>query len=157
VLISDGEGGNEETGRLVTEIARHNDVLVVFVFDPLEGDLPQAGRLVVSDGVRQLEIDSDRPALRAAFPEEFNRRRTSGKHFLLRGEFRCPPLPGADPRGDRRAGGRAPPRGGAKRCPFLPMPPAASPGCTTSCPPRRCRGGRRPRRGMRWPRSCPSC
>src|SRR5262249_39945985 len=83
LLISDGDGGDEETRRIVTEIARHNDVLVAFVFDPLEGDLPDAGRLVVSDGARQLEVDAAGKGLRASFRDEFDRRREKAKRFLL--------------------------------------------------------------------------
>jgi uncharacterized protein (DUF58 family) len=92
VLITDGDGSDAETQRLVTETARHNDVLVVFVFDPLESDLPNAGRLVASDGALQLEFDSGGGALRAGFRREFDARRASGKHFLITREAPVLPL-----------------------------------------------------------------
>jgi uncharacterized protein (DUF58 family) len=103
VVITDGDGGDEETQRLVTEIARHNDVLVAFVFDPLEGDLPQAGQLVVSDGTRQLEIDSESAALQAGFREGFNQRRANAKHFLLTREVPVLPLSTAEATVDQLA------------------------------------------------------
>jgi uncharacterized protein (DUF58 family) len=110
VVITDGDGGDEQTQRIVTEIARHNDVLVVFVFDPLEGDLPQAGRLVVSDGARQLEVDSRSSTLRAGFREGFDQRRTNAKHFLLTREVPVLPLSTAEATVDQlaRALGRRP-------------------------------------------------
>ena len=39
-------GHDEESRRLLTRIAQHNDVLFAFVHDPLEADLPDAGPLV---------------------------------------------------------------------------------------------------------------
>jgi uncharacterized protein (DUF58 family) len=110
VLVSDGDGGDEETRRLVTEVARHNDVLVMFVFDPLEGDLPQAGRLVVSDGTRQLEIDTDSAALRTGLRADFDRRRADARRFLLTREVPVLPLSTDEPAVDQlaRALGRRP-------------------------------------------------
>ena len=103
VLITDGDGSDAETQRLVTETARHNDVLVVFVFDPLESDLPDAGRLVASDGSRQLEFDSGGGALRAAFRREFDARRASGKPCLLTREAPGLPLRADEPTAEQSA------------------------------------------------------
>jgi len=44
-LITDGNGLNPETRRHITRLAEHNDVLTAFIFDPLEKDMPAAGRL----------------------------------------------------------------------------------------------------------------
>jgi uncharacterized protein (DUF58 family) len=103
VPITDGDGGDGGTQRLITEIARHNDVLVVFVFDPLEGDLPEAGRLVVSDGARQLEVDVGSSGLRAGFREGFASHRASAKRFLLTREVPVLPLSAAEPTVDQLA------------------------------------------------------
>ena len=37
-LITDGYGADEETKRLTTRISRHNDVLTLLIYDPLEAD-----------------------------------------------------------------------------------------------------------------------
>jgi uncharacterized protein (DUF58 family) len=103
LLVTDGDGGDSETQRLVTEIARHNDVLVAFVFDPLEGGLPEVGRLVVTDGTRQLEVDTGSSALRRGMREEFDRRRASAKHFLLTREVPVLPLSAVEPTVDQLA------------------------------------------------------
>lgn len=103
VLISDGEGSDSETTRLATEIARHNDVLVVSVFDPLELALPRQGRLVASDGSRQLEFDSGSASLQSRFHDEFDRRREAAKRFLLMREVPVLPLSTDEPAADQLA------------------------------------------------------
>lgn len=74
VLITDGYGIDEETRRRVTRLTEHNDVLVVFVYDEMERDLGDAGRLVFSDGERQLDVDTNRGRLRKAFRQSFDER-----------------------------------------------------------------------------------
>jgi uncharacterized protein (DUF58 family) len=43
VLISDLDGVNDETRRIATELAAHNDVLIVLVYDPLGNALVMSG------------------------------------------------------------------------------------------------------------------
>jgi uncharacterized protein (DUF58 family) len=74
VLITDGYGANEETRRRVGRLAQHNDVLTVFVFDPMERDLGAHGRLAFSDGRAQLEADTSSRRLREAFADAFDQR-----------------------------------------------------------------------------------
>jgi uncharacterized protein (DUF58 family) len=85
VVISDLKGADTETGELLTRIADHNDILVVFVHDPLEATLPAAGRLVASDGGRQLEFDSG--AVAAGYHGEFAARAATFKTFVLSREI----------------------------------------------------------------------
>lgn len=92
VLITDAGGAAPETRELLTTIARHNDVLVAFVFDPLEADLPNEGALVVSDGARQMEIDTASAGLRTGFRNEFAEHRAAAKRFLLTREVAVLPL-----------------------------------------------------------------
>lgn len=84
VVISDGVGADDETRRLGTEIARHNDAVFVFVHDPLEANVSAMNRrLVVGDGRRQIEADLGDAATRAAFAEDFTSRLEQAKRFLL--------------------------------------------------------------------------
>lgn len=69
-LISDAAGEDDETQRLVTRLTAHNDVLAVFVHDPLEQDLPDIGSAVFSSGAAQIEVDTSSAALRVRFSEE---------------------------------------------------------------------------------------
>ena len=63
-IISDFDGANEETRRLVSRLAQHNDVLAVPIYDPIATEVPKAARLVVSDGELQVELDTGRGAVR---------------------------------------------------------------------------------------------
>lgn len=73
-LVSDAAGADPETVRLVTKISEHNDVLTVFIFDLLEAELPDAGRLVAAQGTLQLEVNSSDSKLRSSFRADFEAR-----------------------------------------------------------------------------------
>jgi uncharacterized protein (DUF58 family) len=91
-IISDGFGHDEETRRLLTRIAQHNDVLFAFIHDPLEAELPAAGPLVFGDGVRQLEVNTGSGKLREQFRKTFAEERAAGRKFLLHRETPVLPL-----------------------------------------------------------------
>lgn len=96
VLITDGDGSDGNTQKLVAEIAQHNDVVLAFVFDPLEANLPELFHVVISDGERQLELDSSAAELRPRFREAFAEQRERGKHFLLTREVPVLPISAAE-------------------------------------------------------------
>ncbi len=73
-VIGDGTGINADTQKYVTRLTEHNDVMYVFVYDPLEQTMPRAGRLVFSDGREQLEINSEQSALRKSYANSFQQR-----------------------------------------------------------------------------------
>jgi len=86
-LIGDGTGIDEDTRKYVTRLTEHNDVLSVFIYDPLEQSMPEAGRLVFSDGLSQLEFNTGDRALREAFSRDFEQRvermkATSRRHAI---------------------------------------------------------------------------
>jgi uncharacterized protein (DUF58 family) len=57
IVLSDFDGIDGETERVVSGLARRNDLVLVTVTDPLAGGLAETTRLVVSDGTLQAEID----------------------------------------------------------------------------------------------------
>ena len=73
-LITDGDGLNPETRKHITRLSEHNDVLTAFIYDPLEKDMPAAGRLRFADNEGQLEADTSNRKLRTAFQSEFDQR-----------------------------------------------------------------------------------
>ena len=86
-LVTDAAGINEETRQHVTRLTGHNDVLALFVYDPLEQAMPEAGRLVFSDGHSQLEFNTAERALREAYGADFEKRMqrmrsTSRRHAI---------------------------------------------------------------------------
>ena len=59
VLISDLDGGDHETRRLATQLAAHNDVLVVAVYDPLGASLVGDEQMVAADRGRAYNVPAD--------------------------------------------------------------------------------------------------
>jgi uncharacterized protein (DUF58 family) len=83
-IISDFSGADDETRSLVTRLAVHNDVLALFIYDPLESDLPTAGRLTVSEGDLQLEVDTSDADLRKQFSGEFTTGLATARDLMLK-------------------------------------------------------------------------
>jgi len=86
-LIGDAAGVDEESRRHITRLTEHNDVLGLFVYDPLEQAMPDAGKLVFSDGGRQIEFNSAERRLREAWSTDFAQRlermkETSRRHSI---------------------------------------------------------------------------
>jgi uncharacterized protein (DUF58 family) len=86
-IISDGSGINDETRQFVTRLTEHNDVISVFIYDPVEQAMPPAGPLVFSDGLSQLEFNTDDRALREGYGNDFQDRlsrmqATSRRHAI---------------------------------------------------------------------------
>lgn len=82
-LISDTAGADGETVRLVTRLTAHNDVLSVFVSDPLEAELPDIGRTVLADGRHQIEVDLSARELRRKFAAGYAERSANAARFSL--------------------------------------------------------------------------
>jgi uncharacterized protein (DUF58 family) len=95
-LISDTAGADADSVRLVTAITAHNDVLSIFVYDPLEEALPDIGHAVMAEGDRQIEVDLSAGALRRRFADAFAERREKAEHFSL--QHAIPVLPVATDR-----------------------------------------------------------
>jgi len=96
-IISDFVDVDEESRRLMTRIAEHNDVLVGYVHDPMEALLPAAGRLVITGEEGQLELNSDDPRLRERFAQDHVQRLVRARKFLQK---RAVPVLPIDTRGD---------------------------------------------------------
>jgi uncharacterized protein (DUF58 family) len=74
-LITDAAGADDATLPLVTRIMEHNDLIMIFVEDPLERALPNVGAAIFSSGGRQIEVDSSSHNLRQRFADESAARR----------------------------------------------------------------------------------
>ena len=69
-VISDGCGRDDITQQSLAMMAAKNDVLWVTVFDPLEKTLPNQGRFLAGDGVRQLSVNLNERKWRQTFEAE---------------------------------------------------------------------------------------
>lgn len=65
VVISDFQGIDNDTRRLVKRIARHNDVIATLVFDAASVAIPSRRHFVVSDTHLQVQIDTGDAATRS--------------------------------------------------------------------------------------------
>ena len=96
-IISDFEGADEKTKRLVTRLAQHNDVLAAMVFDPLESMLADVGQVVVGDGELQIEINSSDDKLKKQYAQEFSDRLEAVENFLIKRKIPVLPISTATP------------------------------------------------------------
>jgi uncharacterized protein (DUF58 family) len=97
ILVSDLDGVDEKTHRLLKGLTRHNDVIVFRVYDPMERDLPEASSLVFSDGDLQLEIDARDLGLRSRFQQVFEDSMTGGREALQLRRIPMLPISSAEP------------------------------------------------------------
>jgi len=74
VIISDFDGADQETTRMVTRISQHNDVLAVPVHDPSSTEIPDGARLVVGDGELQVEMDMGNASTRRRLADMVDQR-----------------------------------------------------------------------------------
>lgn len=64
VVLSDFDGIDARTPKLIDGISRRNDLVLVPVLDPLARDVPNVGPMIISDGSLQAELDTDRAETR---------------------------------------------------------------------------------------------
>ncbi|WP_390616907.1 DUF58 domain-containing protein [Maricurvus nonylphenolicus] len=81
-LFTDLYGADTTTEKLMATLSQHNDVLLGFVYDPLEGELPQGGTMAVSDGGLQLEVNTRDKSLRERYKAFFDQRLDHARKFL---------------------------------------------------------------------------
>lgn len=74
IVLSDFDGVDGNTDRLVSSIARHNDLVLGLVTDPLAENVPAGLNLVISDGELQAQIDSNKGDVRKKL-EDYSRGR----------------------------------------------------------------------------------
>lgn len=95
-VITDMLGADAESRRLMTRLARHNDVIVGFVYDPLEEQLPDCGRVAFAEGDSQIEVDTADRKLRQGFASAFQDRLAKARKILLQRAVPLVPVSTAD-------------------------------------------------------------
>jgi len=97
VLVTDLYGADNKTEELIAQLSRHNDVMLGFIYDPMEAKLPDAGRLAVSDGRMQLEIDTKDRELQKKYAYAFEQRLERAHKFLQAYHVPVFPISTAEP------------------------------------------------------------
>jgi uncharacterized protein (DUF58 family) len=81
VLVSDFSGINAETERLISRIARHNDLLGFLVYDKVRVDPPEIP-MAVSDGTLQIGIDFQQKDIRKKVFQDYEKEQEHIQSFL---------------------------------------------------------------------------
>ena len=81
VIISDFFGADEQTSRLASQLAAHNDVLGLLVHDPVRLD-PAGRNISVSDGILQMPLDLANPKIREAITNDYREEQRRITQFL---------------------------------------------------------------------------
>ena len=71
-IVSDFHDYDQFCEQQLFELARHTDVTLIHVFDPLEQALKSNARLSVSDGVNRLQLPTDNADFQQAYENAFN-------------------------------------------------------------------------------------
>lgn len=77
-LISDFREFDYQAESVLTQLSRHNDVVMIFVYDPLEQRLPESGYYRLSNSRDILAIDTSNQKVRQEYENKFLQRR----HYL---------------------------------------------------------------------------
>ncbi len=84
VVISDFIGFSRAAQSYLSSVSRHNEVLAVFISDPLEMRLPPPGRYRIVSPDDELAIDTFAQAARNDYRQEFEQRKTELEQFCQR-------------------------------------------------------------------------
>jgi hypothetical protein len=70
-VISDFKGLDERCEQFLRQLAIHNNLTCIFVYDALEENLPLPGLYNITDGIHRSSIDTHTGSIRKLYQEEF--------------------------------------------------------------------------------------
>jgi uncharacterized protein (DUF58 family) len=73
-IISDFRGINEQVETYLAKLVKHCEVVLIFVYDPLESHLPEKGRYRFTDEMRDVVIDTGDQQRLLKYQQHFNQR-----------------------------------------------------------------------------------
>ena len=73
-IISDFRGINDQAETHIAKLARHCEVVLIFIYDPLESNLPVKGRYRFTDEVRDVVMDTGDQKRLSAYHQRFAER-----------------------------------------------------------------------------------
>jgi len=76
-LLSDFRGLGEQFERHLTQLARHSDVFLMHFFDPLERNLPPAGRYRIHMGSQSIAIETGEAGARERYRNRFSEKQAA--------------------------------------------------------------------------------
>jgi len=88
ILISDGNGWNEQSTQFIKNIRQHNDIISCYIYDPLEQTLPQMTQMVVSDGEQQIQFSSQKASTQSKYQQALEQQSTASR--VMANKYRIP-------------------------------------------------------------------
>ncbi|MDD1979088.1 DUF58 domain-containing protein [Pseudomonas tussilaginis] len=85
-IISDFSGVSTQTLQLLRQLSAHNDVIAMQVYDPIALDVPQQGRLTVTQGQLQVELEVARRQVNRPLEQFLSGRLRSVAELLRRSQ-----------------------------------------------------------------------
>jgi len=70
-LISDFREMDEQAKSHIINLSRHNNLVLLHIYDPFEASLPISGQYKVSDGINDVSINTGNKKLRSAYHSRF--------------------------------------------------------------------------------------
>jgi len=83
-LISDFRHINNQTESSLAQMSKHNDLVMLFVNDPLEEQLPPAGYYKLTDGENDLTINTHNKNTRSQYQQRFKEHREHLKNICTK-------------------------------------------------------------------------
>jgi len=77
-MISDFREMDENAFSHIANIARNNDIILIKISDPIEADLPSSGSYKLTDGIKELQIQTSSKKTR----DEYHQRYLNAEHHL---------------------------------------------------------------------------
>jgi uncharacterized protein (DUF58 family) len=69
ILVSDFDGADDATRKMIGAMTQHNDVVALLVHDPMQSDLPASAAMTVTDGELQIQLEVGRESVRQSIME----------------------------------------------------------------------------------------
>ncbi len=70
-MISDFRDMDKKTFSHIANIAKHNDIILIKISDPIEEELPTSGSYKLTDGVNTLQIQTSRKKIRREYHQRY--------------------------------------------------------------------------------------
>ena len=95
-LLSDFGDLDEPSRAHLVQLARHSDLVLISIHDPLEAELPPPGRYRISDGEAFVTIDSTHDAAREEYRQRYQWQQSELQQFCRRNGIHLMPMATAD-------------------------------------------------------------
>lgn len=70
-MTSDFRGLDDKSYSHIANIARHNDIVMIKLYDPIEAELPSSGDYKLTDGINELQIHTANKKIRKEYQQRF--------------------------------------------------------------------------------------